>query len=404
MTQDKTNWSALPNTPVISMPDRHNNMSNKSSSTIPNSFQQWSMNGNMPSLDVQWQMANEQGMAFDYSNNFGHNFQLSNNHNMLPSSPHNSFNAPSMSFATSNLSQRKFEGKQQAVSTVARGLSQNGNYFPQNGHGNLELMLPGRHASSEWSIDPNLCTDERRPNWIQDNIVALSPPRFVESQSSQHWMQRDRVHSRQSSGEMTSANSPSSGDITKPPFLINSSGLSLDLSTSPDHDFASRDKLERSFHDMADDSGQEDGTPHIVKYRRSEKIFSKEDTHSNSSSYATLCRDVAAATATSNSNAKKYIGKEVVDKHGKSDGIAQSTNDAVAKETRHLCPFPVCDKHFSTSGHARRHSRIHSSLRPFVCPHIDCDATFTRRDNSSQHQKSRHRSLLTAHRLPNEPQ
>jgi hypothetical protein len=408
MNQDTTNWSALHNTFVNSMQDLHNNMNSRSSNStsIPNSFQQWQINAKLPSLDVQWQMANDQGLAFDYGSILGHDFQQQRNSHNKMSSSHNSFNGPNMQLAPSNLLQRRIEGKQQAYNAAARGQSLNGNYFPQNDDGNLGPMHSGIHISNQWSIDPNLCTDEPRTNWTQDNSYALSPPRFVDSpmlqQSSDIWMQRDRVHSRQSSHEMTSPNTASSGDISQPPSLVNSSGLSLASSTSTELDFTPRDKLERSFDDMADASGQEDGTAHIAKHRRSESGISKQDTHSSTPTYATFCRDVAGATATPNPVAKKNISKVVVDKYGNFDEAAQSSNDAVAKETRHLCPFTGCDKHFSTSGHARRHSRIHASLRPFECPHIDCDATFTRRDNCSQHQKSRHRSRLTAHRLSEE--
>jgi hypothetical protein len=399
-------WSALYDASIKSMQDMYNHYSiaNEESSTLFSHHQrQWEGSGSTLPLNAQWQQANDQGIAFDYSSILGHNFQQLNNHNMLPSSSHNSFNTTNMQLATSNLLQRRIEGKQQAINIAARGQSQSGSNIPQNGYGNLESIHPGRNASPQQFIDSKPCTDERRPDWSQFNDVALSPPRFVEppmlQQSSQHWMQRDRVHSRQSSRGIQSPNTPSSGDVSRPFSLTNSSGPSLDSSTSPEDDFFPSSMLVRSFDDMADDSGQEDGTAHTANKRRSASGICVKDTSRKTPSYATLRRAASGDPA-----AKKNISKVVAKKYYNVDGAARSANDAVAKKTRHLCPIAGCDKHFSTSGHARRHSRIHASLRPFECPHIDCDATFTRRDNCSQHQKSRHRSQLTAHRLSKEDQ
>ncbi|UZJ54786.1 hypothetical protein CBS101457_004106 [Exobasidium rhododendri] len=105
---------------------------------------------------------------------------------------------------------------------------------------------------------------------------------------------------------------------------------------------------------------------------------------------------------------KGHISRVVAMKGSGVDGeIIDDDDDAIADgigESRHVCPFPSCEKHFSTSGHARRHSRIHASLRPFQCPHDNCGAIFTRRDNCTQHQRTRHVTQLKAHRMSLEQQ
>lgn len=135
-----------------------------------------------------------------------------------------------------------------------------------------------------------------------------------------------------------------------------------------------------------------------AKARRN-RGFSQSSAHTRDFSGDSCARSPkSAASSFPISNGKGAIGKVSVPK-SQNHSIDPSENGSDSLLTRHVCPYPGCDKHFSTSGHARRHSRIHYDLRPFECPHEGCSATFTRRDNCTQHQRARHAWQLTAHRL-----
>lgn len=362
-----------------------------------------------PSLDTQWQQQQANHHILDNgqshqqigpspATNPGHNQQVSSSSS---SSPHNVFRAPYLGYYTSELWQRRLNVKNTTSASKPSASSDNSRIESQSAaaYANNESMMSamgngiGLANVNGWSVDLNLCsTQQSNSNW--DSMMS-SPQAFNPSvlQQPPHWMQRDRVHSQQSNQEMTSPQTTSSGDISQPPSLINSSGLSLRTEPSPKYDPSPRIKTERA----DDDSDQEDDqVSHVSKHCRSEKVPQK-DGYKNEASYATLSKSSGLVSLP---GSKRNLSKVVITKSRTLDGSSHSADlISESKETRHLCPYPGCDKHFSTSGHARRHSRIHAALRPFECPHVDCDATFTRRDNCSQHQKSRHRSQLTAHRL-----
>lgn len=434
MSQDTVNWSALQSSYINALHYGNSSSGNNNNNNINNSDgadsrtdlqapSHW-----LPTLDTQWHpQASER--ILDNSNAFVDSPQpmgpsptarLGRENSTASASPHSVFRAPNLGYQTSNLWQRRLHVKSHPSNhklpmnasharnerqSQANASSSYANHEPMTSSmGNCAGMA----NSNGWSVDPNLCSMQhtsRRSsssnsssNW--DSMIS-SPKAFNPSMLQQppHWMQRDRVHSQQSIQDLTSPRTTSSGDNSQPPSLINSSGLSFGIEPSPNHEPSSRIKMERGRSDDGGDSSQDDdqATHFSSKRHRSGNAIPPKDLHKIEASYATLSKSSGSVSLP---GTKRNISKVVVSKSRTIDGTCRAADlGSESKETRHLCPHPGCDKHFSTSGHARRHSRIHAALRPFQCPHLDCDATFTRRDNCSQHQKSRHRSQLIAHRL-----
>jgi hypothetical protein len=431
-SQDATLSSPLQDVFVNPMEDMPNDLTSKSadcnnSSTLPSSrhqhvSSQLQQSASRSSLHMQSQHATGDDIASDYSNTFHHSPQqqfnsTSMNYVRLPSYSHNSFSEANLGFTTSNLWQRRLKQfflenedstakdkdiRRQAPCDQAQHSDATKIAPPQNGLYNYEsATIAGSNVSNQSNVTApsinSVMSSTGQSSWNL-NTTTLSPQGLDPSMlpQSPYWIQRDRAHFCHSNQDVTSPHKSASDEISSQPILsFKSLGLLQGSLPSTEYNVSPRIRMERQYEDDAVNSGQNDRIAHNAKHRRmGKKGGSQRHVNQKESSYATISRNSAAATAASSSAMNKTISKIVVDKLGTIDGGALSAELGGGIETRHLCPHPGCDKHFSTSGHARRHSRNHAGVRPFACPHLGCEAAFTRRDNRSQHQKSRHRSQL----------
>ncbi|KAL3310512.1 hypothetical protein Ciccas_010924 [Cichlidogyrus casuarinus] len=68
--------------------------------------------------------------------------------------------------------------------------------------------------------------------------------------------------------------------------------------------------------------------------------------------------------------------------------ITSLAKDMEARQKRHVCSYPGCNKAYFKRSHLREHSYVHTGDKPYFCSVPECGARFTRADQLSRHRRA----------------